>query len=112
MSGNCNAGTCNLKAYRLSATISSLGCPQSSTEHEFNRAKTHDSYTTCWDTIRTGTVVGKKSAFFGLCPPWRSLFIMLPLQLTTTVAALIISSTSLNLRGEMANKALTESEGL
>jgi len=52
MSGNCNADTCNLKAYRLSATISSLGCPQSSTEHEFNRAKTHDSYTTRRDTIR------------------------------------------------------------
>ena len=51
MSGNCNADTCNLKAYRLSATISSLGCPQSSTEHEFNRAKTHDSYTTHWGTI-------------------------------------------------------------
>src|SRR6202050_2739462 len=51
MSGNCNADTCNLKACRLSATINSLGCPQSSTEHEFNRAETHDSYTTRWDTI-------------------------------------------------------------
>jgi len=43
--------TCSLKACRLSATIKPLGCPQWSTEHEFNRAKTHDSYTTRWGTI-------------------------------------------------------------
>src|ERR1700683_5419369 len=60
MSGNCNADTCNLKACRLSATINSLGCPQSSTEHEFNRAETHDSYTTRWDTIGFGSFRGSR----------------------------------------------------
>ena len=41
-----SADTCSLKDYSRSSTISLLGCRLSSTEHEFNRAKTHDSYTT------------------------------------------------------------------
>src|SRR5688572_294658 len=36
---------------RGSSTISPLGCPPWSAEHESNRTRTHDSYTTPWDTI-------------------------------------------------------------
>src|SRR5512142_720011 len=49
--GNCSAATCLLSRCELSSTISPLGCPPWSTEHESNRAKTHDSYTTSGDTI-------------------------------------------------------------
>jgi len=40
-----------LEPLRALVEISPLGCPPWSTEHEFNRAKTHDSYTASGDTI-------------------------------------------------------------
>jgi hypothetical protein len=42
-----SAATCSLKDCSPSVTINPLGCRPSSAEHESNRSKTHDSYTTC-----------------------------------------------------------------
>jgi hypothetical protein len=50
-SGNCSIATCSLKDCRLSPTISPIGCPPWSAEHESNRAGTHDSYTHVPGTI-------------------------------------------------------------
>jgi hypothetical protein len=50
-SGVCSVVTCSLKGYKRSPTIKPLGCPPWSTEHESNRTRTHDSYTTPWDPI-------------------------------------------------------------
>ena len=47
----CSGVTCSLKACRASATIKPLGCPPWSAEHESNRTRTHDSYTTPRDAI-------------------------------------------------------------
>lgn len=61
-SGSSSVATCSLKDYSRPSTIKPLGCRLSSTEHEFNRAKTHDSYTTDGDVISRFCVAFRKGA--------------------------------------------------
>lgn len=48
----------SLKACRAPVTISPLGCPPWSTEHESNHSRNHDSYTTRRDAIDACHVPG------------------------------------------------------
>ena len=57
-SGNCSDAICRLKVCNVSQTIRPLGCRPSSPEHESNRTRHHDSYTTSGDTILYTQAVG------------------------------------------------------
>jgi hypothetical protein len=67
MSGACSVVTCSLKVCKPSSTIKPLGCPPWSAECESNRTRTHDSYTTRWDTILANGSADKSRVVCNRC---------------------------------------------
>jgi len=77
-------------------TINPLGCRPSSAEHESNRSKTHDSYTTCWGTIaeKTGAIHESQFAAAQMISPERRHRTLLEKLLTLDISRLMGALTS------------------